>query len=88
MDSIGTIFELIKQFGFPIVVAIWALWRLDKNWSKGDNIQFRLDQIEEGLDRIEITMNKQAEIQQEMLFTIKILHTLGIANVNNGGGGK
>jgi hypothetical protein len=85
-EIIKVIMEAIKQFGFPIVVAGWALWRLDKNWAKGDNIQARLDQIEEGLDRIEMGMNKQADIQQEMLLTIKILNS--IITHNNGGGNK
>jgi hypothetical protein len=85
-EMIKLIMEAVKQFGFPMVVAGWALWRLDKNWAKGDNIQSRLDQIEEGLDRIEMTQTKQAEIQQEMLLTLKILHTVSITN--NGGGNK
>lgn len=79
------IMEAIKQFGFPIVVAGWALWRLDKNWAKGENIQFRLDQIEEGLDRVEMAMVKQSEIQQEILLTIRILNTI---LTTNGGGEK
>jgi hypothetical protein len=82
------IMDAVKQFGFPIVVAGWALWRLDKNWGKGENIQSRLDQIEEGLDRIELASNKQAEISQEMLLTIKILHTVMTANNINGGGNR
>jgi hypothetical protein len=77
------VMEAMKQFGFPIVVAGWALWRLDKNWAKGDNIQSRLDQIEEGLDRMELGMSKQAEIQQEMLTTLKILNT--VIKYNGGG---
>lgn len=84
-EIIKLVMEAIKQFGFPIVVAGWALWRLDKNWAKGDNIQSRLDQIEEGLDRIEMAMTKQAEIQNEMLLTIKILHTVF---TSNGGGNR
>jgi hypothetical protein len=89
MDStIQMITELIKQFGFPIVVAGWALWRLDRNWGKGENIQSRLDQIDEGLDRVELAINKQAEIQQEILTTMKILSTLITANNNNGGGNR
>jgi hypothetical protein len=89
MDStIQMIAELVKQFGFPIVVAGWALWRLDRNWGKGENIQSRLDQIDEGLDRIELAMNKQAEIQQEILTTMKILSTLMTANNSNGGGNR
>ncbi|MER2008902.1 MAG: hypothetical protein ABS939_15740 [Psychrobacillus sp.] len=85
-EVLTIVMEAIKQFGFPIVVAGWALWRLDKNWAKGESIQFRLDQIEEGLDRVEMAMTKQAEIQQETLLTIKILHT--VLSPNNGGGDK
>ena len=84
-DMVNIIMEAIKQFGFPIVVAGWALWRLDKNWAKGDNIQSRLDQIEESLDRIELIIGKQGEIQQEMLTTIKILYTI-INHVGKNGG--
>jgi site-specific recombinase len=84
--NIGDILNLIKEFGFPIVVAIWSLWRLDRNWAKGDNIQFRLEQIDERLDRIETATSKQAEIQQEMLLTIKIINTLITSSNNNGGG--
>jgi site-specific recombinase len=86
MDTVQIITDLIKQFGFPIAVAGWALWRLDRSWGKGENIQSRLDQIDEGLDRIELAMNKQAEIQQEMLLTIRLINTLITANNNNGGG--
>lgn len=85
MDIVNIIMEAIKQFGFPIVVAGWALWRLDKNWAKGENIQARLDQIEEGQDRIELLISKQGDLQQEMLTTIKILYT--IINRSNGNGG-
>lgn len=84
-EVLTIIMEAIKQFGFPIVVAGWALWRLDKNWAKGENIQFRLDQIEEGLDRVEMAMVKQSEIQQEILLTIRILNTI---LTTNGGGEK
>lgn len=80
MDIANMVIEAIKQFGFPIVVAGWALWRLDKNWAKGENIQSRLDQMEEGLDRMELTLNKQSEIHQETLTTLKILHTVITAN--------
>jgi hypothetical protein len=88
IDFVPLVIEAIKEFGFPIVVAGWALWRLDKNWAKGDNIQSRLDQIEEGLDRIEMAMTKQAEISQELLITLKILHTVITNNNSNGGGNK
>lgn len=92
LDIFNMIIEAIKQFGFPIVVAGWALWRLDKNWAKGENIQARLDQIEEGLDRIEMAMTKQADISQEMLITMKITHTIMSTNHQNnkedGGGSK
>lgn len=86
-DILKTIVSAIQQFGFPLVVAMWALWRLDKNWAKGDNIQNRLDQIDESLDRIEMGMTKQAEIQQEMLITIRLQTTLAHNN-NNGGGNR
>lgn len=79
--------NILKTFGFPIVIAIWALWRLDKNWAKGDNVQNRLDQIDESLDRIEMSMAKQAEIQQEMLITMR-LQTQLVHNNNNGGGNR
>ena len=86
MDTVQIITDLIKQFGFSIAVAGSALWRLDRSWGKGENIQSRLDQIDEGLDRIELAMNKQAEIQQEMLLTIRLINTLITANTQNGGG--
>lgn len=85
--SVTDILNLIKEFGFPIFVAIWALWRLDKNWAKGDNVQARLDQIDESLDRIEMAMTKQAEVTQEMLITMRLTTQLAHNN-NNGGGNK
>jgi hypothetical protein len=86
LDIINIVMQAIKEFGFPIVVALWALWRLDKNWAKGENIQSRLDQIEEGLDRIEMAMSKSADINQEMLITLKILNTVIVTNHKNNGG--
>lgn len=86
-DILKTIVSAIQEFGFPLVVAIWALWRLDKNWAKGENIQLRLDQIDESLDRIEMAMTKQAEIQQEMLITIRLQTQLAHNNNNNNNGG-
>ena len=86
---IPIVMSAITEFGFPLVVAVWALWRLDKNWAKGDNIQNRLDDIEESIDRVEMVMNKKADIQQEMLQTIKILHTvITMNNKDHGGGDK
>lgn len=74
----------LKGFGFPIIIAIWALWRLDKSWTKGEGIQSSLDHTENAIDRIEIAINKQADIQHEMLTTLKILHTVIVSG--NGGG--
>lgn len=87
-EIMKTIIQAIQEFGFPLVVAIWALWRLDKNWAKGDSIQLRLDQIDESLDRIEMAMTKQAEIQQEMLITIRLQTQLAQHNNSNGGGNR
>lgn len=68
--------DFIQNFGFPMLVAVWALWRLDKNWGKGENIQARLDSIEESIDRIELQLNKNTEIQSELLTTIKIMQAI------------
>jgi hypothetical protein len=81
-----TIITAIQQFGFPLVVAIWALWRLDRNWAKGESVQLRLDEIDDALDRIELSLSKQAEITQEMLVTMR-LYTQ-IMNSNIGGGNR
>lgn len=86
-DLIKTIMQAVQDFGFPLVVAMWALWRLDRNWAKGESIQLRLDEIDESLDRIEMSMQKQAEIQQELLITIR-LQTQLLNNNNNGGGNR
>lgn len=85
--NVQLIVDFLKNFGFPIAVACWALWRLDKNWAKGDNIQQRLDAIDESLDRIEVQEDKNAEIQNEMLNTIKILNGI-ISNQRQNIGGK
>lgn len=86
-DILKTVLQAIQEFGFPLVVATWALWRLDRNWAKGESIQLRLDEIDESLDRIEMAMTKQSEIQQELLVTIR-LQTQLLANNNNNGGGN
>jgi hypothetical protein len=87
-EILKTIMQAVQEFGFPLVVAIWALWRLDRNWAKGESIQLRLDQIDESLDRIELAMTKQAEIQQELLITIRLQTQLLHNNNNNNGGGN
>lgn len=86
-DILKTIIQAIQDFGFPLVVAMWALWRLDRNWAKGESIQLRLDEIDDSLDRIEMSMTKQAEIQQELLVTIR-LQTQLLTNNSNGGGNR
>lgn len=78
------IFTNLKDFGFPIIVAIWALWRLDKSWGKSEGIHYSLDQLEGGANRIEMALGKQADIQQEMLVTLRILHSI----ISNGGGDR
>lgn len=65
LDS-STVVDFIKNFGFPIAVAVWALWKLDKSWS----------QIDQSLDQIQEILTKNTEIQNEMVTTIKILHTI------------
>lgn len=72
----GAIIEVIKTFGFPIAVACWALYKLEKNWGKGENIKASLDNIEESLDKIEVILNKNAEIQNELVVSIKIMQTM------------
>jgi hypothetical protein len=71
--DIQAISDLIKNFGFPITVAIWALWRLDKSWGKG---QSSLNSIEESLDRVEEILQRNTEIQTELVTTIKIIQTI------------
>jgi hypothetical protein len=80
--DLSSIQSFIQNFGFPILVAIWALWRLDKNWGKGENIQARLDSMEDAIDRIEVIVNKNTEIQSELLITIRILQGILVQNGN------
>lgn len=86
-DILKTIVQAIQEFGFPLVVAMWALWRLDRNWAKGESVQLRLDEIDQSLDRIELVLSKQSEIQQELLITIR-LQTQLLNNKSNGGGNR
>jgi hypothetical protein len=76
MFDIPTAVDLIQNFGFPIAVAVWALWRLDKNWGKGESIQNTLADIEQSLARIELILNRNTEIQSELTTTIKILQAI------------
>ena len=78
--------DFIQNFGFPIAVAAWALWRLDKNWGKGESIQATLTGIEDSLDRVEVVLNRNTEIQMELSTTIKIIQTL--LQQQNGIGGE
>ncbi|WP_336784002.1 hypothetical protein [Paenibacillus illinoisensis] len=70
-----TISEFLKNFGFPIAVAFWALWRLDKSWGKGESIHTTLQGIEDTLDRVEEQLNKNTEIQNELVTSMKIIQT-------------
>lgn len=70
-----TISEFLKNFGFPIAVAFWALWRLDKSWGTGGNVYTSLAGIEDSLDRIEEQLDKFTEIQNELVTTMKIIQT-------------
>ncbi|WP_124118436.1 hypothetical protein [Paenibacillus xylanexedens] len=72
MLDFKTISEFLKNFGFPIAVASWALWRLDKSWG---SIHTTLQGIEDTLDRVEEQLNKNAEIQNELVTSMKIIQT-------------
>lgn len=74
--EISDTIELIKNFGFPIAIACWALWRLDKNWGKGDGISHTLSSIEDTLDRIESSLDHRNQLQQEMVTSIKIIQSI------------
>lgn len=76
MFDIQLTLEIIKNFGFPIAVAVWALMRLDKNWAKGETIHASLEEIENALVRIEATLTRNAEIQNEIVTTLKILNAI------------
>jgi hypothetical protein len=73
MIDIPSVIEIIKSFGFPIAVCIWALWRLDKTLAKSELVPATLGDIEDGIAKIELGLNKNVEIQNEILITIKLL---------------
>ncbi|MNV07937.1 hypothetical protein D3C71_983910 [compost metagenome] len=73
---IDTMINMIQNFGFPMTVAVWALWRLDKNWGKGENIQGALKNIEDSIDEVKIVLTKNTEAIVELAFTIKLLEAI------------
>lgn len=73
---IDTIVNLIQNFGFPMTVAIWALWRLDKNWGKDGNTQTALKNIEDSIDEVKMVMTKNTEAVVELAHAIKILQVI------------
>jgi hypothetical protein len=70
------LFDFIKNFGFPIVIAGWAIWRLDNHWSKGSNIYITLNSIDDDVAEIKETVKRIVEIQTELVTTMKIIQTI------------
>jgi hypothetical protein len=68
--------DFIKNYGFPIAVATWALWRLDKSWGKNESIHTTLNGIEDSLDRVEEILQRNTDIQTELVTTMKIIQTI------------
>jgi hypothetical protein len=69
------IVDFIKNYGFPIAVACWALWRLDKNWG-GNTVSSSLLNIIDSQDRMETILQRNTEIQMELVTTMKIIQTI------------
>lgn len=74
--TIASIVDAINQFGFPIVIACWAIWRLDRTWGKGKDINTSLTLIKEEVDEIKELVKKSMEIQSELITTIKIIQII------------
>lgn len=74
--QITEIIDFIKNFGFPIAIAVWAIWRLDRTWGKGENIYTSLALIESDVEEIKEIVKKNVEIQSELVTTIKIIQTI------------
>lgn len=74
--DLSSILTILKDFGFPIAVACWALWRLEKSSSNGENIKNTLEQIDESIDRVQLTLDKITDIQHELVTTTKILYAI------------
>lgn len=68
--------DLIKNYGFPIAVATWALWRLDKSWGKNESIHITLSAIEDSVDRVEETIKQNTAVLAELVTTIRIIQTI------------
>jgi hypothetical protein len=83
--DIPTIVEFVQNFGFPIAVATWALWRLDKVWGQGAGLLSRIEMIEESLDRLEAMLVKNTDINNEIAITMKVMQTTMISHKSHGG---
>lgn len=68
--------DFIKNFGFPIAVAVWALWRLDKSWGKNESIHIVLNGVEDSLDRVEEILKRNTDIQAELVITMKVIQSI------------
>jgi hypothetical protein len=74
--SLAELFEFVKNFGFPMVIAVWAIWRLDNTWSKGSDIHATLASIEDDVAEVKAIVQRSVEIQSELVTTIKIMQTI------------
>jgi hypothetical protein len=73
--DIGVMLDIIKNYGFPIFVACWALWRLNKTYSN-ESTNVKLTTMEDTLDRVEEMAKKNTEILTELVTTMKIIQTI------------
>lgn len=73
LQAIQPITELIQTLGFPTAVAIWALWRIDKFFARGDSFQTSLDNLQESVDELHVLVEKNTEIQFELATTLRLL---------------
>jgi hypothetical protein len=69
------LFDFVKNFGFPIAIAVWAIWRLDNTWSKGSNIHATLSNLEDDVAEVKEIVKRVVEIQTELVTTMKIIQT-------------
>lgn len=73
--DIGAMGDLIKNYGFPIMVAVWALWRLDKSYGS-ESIHSKMNGMEDAIDRVEEVNKKNTEVLTELVTTMKIIQTI------------
>lgn len=73
LQAVQPLLDLLEKFGFATAVAIWALWRMDSFFARGDSFQTSLDNIEESVDELHALLQKNTEIQAELATTLRLL---------------